>query len=240
MDYDGTLAEFTPTPDDRSQRPGVVSLLTRLAQLPGSRVMIISGRSLSSLEAMLPIPGIFLAGTYGVEILTPTRERIERIPLPRVRPVVEQVKREWARILDSRPGFFLEDKSWTIAIHARLAEPQEALRMLADAKACIPGELLKENGLALFSGWQFLELAPQEASKAHSIDYMIEHFPLPGALLVYIGDDSRDEPAFQVINAHGGMSILVSPINKTTQAQYRLDQPATVRSWLASFLEAFA
>jgi trehalose 6-phosphate phosphatase len=240
MDYDGTLAEFTPTPDDRSQRPEVVSLLTRLAQLPRSRVMIISGRSLASLEAMLPVPGAFLAGTYGVEILTPAQELIRRIPLETLRPVVEQVKHEWAEILDSRPGFYLEDKGWTIAIHARLAEPQEALRVLADARAHAPTGVLEENGLVLFSGWQFLELAPQDASKARSVDYLLEHFPLPEALLVYIGDDNRDEPAFRVVNAHGGMSVLVSPVDKTTQAQYRLEQPAAVRTWLAGIAETFA
>lgn len=240
MDYDGTLAEFTPTPDDRSQRPEVISLLKRLAEVPQSRVMIISGRSLASLEAMLPVPGVFLAGTYGVEILTPAQERILRIPVGRVRPIIEQVKHQWTAILDSRPGFYLEDKGWTIAIHARLAEPEEARRALADAKASVPPELLEANGLTLFSGWQFLELAPQEASKAESIDDVMRRFPLSGALLVYIGDDNRDEPAFQVVNARGGMSILVSPIEKNSKAQYRLPGPGAVRAWLTSILEASA
>ena len=47
LDYDGTLADFAPTPEHVDPDPQLVDLLSRLAQHPGLRVAVVSGRRLS-------------------------------------------------------------------------------------------------------------------------------------------------------------------------------------------------
>lgn len=70
LDYDGTLADLAPTPEHVNPDPDVVDLLTRLAQHPAIRVTVISGRRLSHVETLVPVPGVLLAGTYGIELRT--------------------------------------------------------------------------------------------------------------------------------------------------------------------------
>ena len=68
LDYDGTLAPFAPTPDDVLPDESVIGLISQLADSPNVRVSIVSGRRLGHIRKLLPINGILLAGTYGVEL----------------------------------------------------------------------------------------------------------------------------------------------------------------------------
>ena len=51
LDYDGTLADFAPTPEYVITDPDVISLVTRLTRCPRLRVAVISGRTLSQTAA---------------------------------------------------------------------------------------------------------------------------------------------------------------------------------------------
>jgi trehalose-phosphatase len=86
LDYDGTLAEFTRTPDVISPDPRVIELVRRLASSSRIRLAIVSGRRLGDIHALLPVTGIYLAGTYGIEIQTPEGEKIQRVDYALTRP----------------------------------------------------------------------------------------------------------------------------------------------------------
>ena len=45
----------------------MIELVTRLVNLPTMRVVVISGRRFNQIQALLPVPRVLLAGTYGVE-----------------------------------------------------------------------------------------------------------------------------------------------------------------------------
>ncbi|MES0362195.1 MAG: trehalose-phosphatase, partial [Anaerolineales bacterium] len=47
LDYDGTLAEFAPTPDEIHPDPELIALLERLKNHQHLQVAVISGRRLS-------------------------------------------------------------------------------------------------------------------------------------------------------------------------------------------------
>jgi trehalose-6-phosphatase len=49
-----------------------------------------------------------------------------------------------------------------------------------------------------------------------------------------VGDDDKDEEAFEVIRACGGIAILVSSEPRDTKADCRLESPQGVRRWLAA------
>jgi len=92
LDYDGTLVPIGRTPDESRPDAALLELLTSLAESPAVRVVILSGRPLSFLRAILPIPGLTLAGTYGIEIQMPGQGIIIRAEPDRLRPAIEQVK----------------------------------------------------------------------------------------------------------------------------------------------------
>jgi trehalose 6-phosphate phosphatase len=231
LDYDGTLADFSPTPEHVDPDPQVVDLLTKLSQHPCFRITIVSGRRLSHIRALLPVSGLMLAGTYGVELHTPQGQLIKRVAYEKIRPTLDALKPGWEHLIAGRNGFYLEDKGWALALHARFAEDTEAERLLDAARreATVPAA----TGLfRLLGGHKFLEIGPTLAHKGRTVEYVLDHYPWPDALPVYLGDDDKDEEAFGVIKARGGIAILVSREPRNTQADCRLGSPATVRQWL--------
>jgi trehalose 6-phosphate phosphatase len=234
LDYDGTLADFAPTPEHVNPDPGLVDLLARLADHPRFRVSVVSGRRLGHVEKLVPVAGVLLAGTYGVELRLPDGKRIDRVSYDSVRPSLEAVKPQWAALIDGREGFFLEDKGWALALHARFAEEGEAQDVLTAARTIageVPSDLFRVLG-----GPRFLEIGPRLAHKGRTVDYLLARYPWPGALPVYLGDDDKDEEAFGVVKAHAGIAILVSREPRETRADGRLESPQTARRWLEHFL----
>jgi RNA polymerase sigma-70 factor (ECF subfamily) len=64
------------------------------------------------------------------------------------------------------------------------------------------------------------------------VGYLLDRYAWPGALPLYLGDDDKDEEAFGVIKARGGIAILVAARRRKTDADCRLESPQTVRRWL--------
>jgi trehalose 6-phosphate phosphatase len=235
LDYDGTLADFADNPDEVSPNPEVVSLLTSLAANSRLRIAVISGRRLSHVEQLVPVPGIILAGTYGVELRTRRGQRIDRLDFDSVRPTLDALQPRWAALIQGHEGFYLEDKGWSLALHARFATDREADDILARARDLAQQAASKARpGLyRLLGGHKFLEIGPMLAHKGQTVDYILDQCPWPGAIPVYLGDDDKDEEAFGVIQARGGLAILVTAAPRPTCARYRLPSPQSVRRWLA-------
>lgn len=231
LDYDGTLAVFAPTPDDVLPDEDAIRLISQLADSPDVRVSIISGRRLGHIRKLLPVPDILLAGTYGVEMQLPDGKEIHQIEYDSIRPTLDSLKPRWRALIEGKDGFYLEDKGWALAIHARKAEEGEGMKVLESAEKLLTHEILGEQ-LQKIHGYRFLEVGPNHADKGHALRYLFDKFHWEGAIPIYLGDDDRDEEAFQVINQHGGYSILVSKGPRETEAKYSLDSPVEVRQWL--------
>lgn len=238
LDYDGTLADFAPTPDHIEPDPALIHLIEELARKPGIRVSILSGRRLSHLRQLLPVAGIILAGTYGIELLEESGQMNQRLKYEEIRPALEAIKPRWGQLIQRREGFFLEDKGWTLALHARFATATEAEQVIAQAL-----EVLKDRSLPdhfrILGGHKFLEIAPSLASKRESVEYLLDHYALPDARLLYIGDDDKDEEAFPLIHTHGGIAVKVFQPSQSahpTAADFSLDSPEDTRNWLKALL----
>jgi trehalose 6-phosphate phosphatase len=234
LDYDGTLADFAPTPEHLDPDPALADLITRLAQHPRFRVAVVSGRRLSHVQKLVPVPGILLAGTYGIELQTPEGERIDRLNYDRLRPTLDALKPRWSALLAGRRGFFLEDKGWALALHARFADDKEADQVLADARS-LADAAVKRATLGLFrllGGHKFLEIGPRLAHKGLTVAHLLDEYPWPGAVPLYLGDDDKDEEAFGVIQARGGIAVVVAAEARKTEADLRLESPDAARHWL--------
>jgi trehalose 6-phosphate phosphatase len=239
LDYDGTLADFAPTPDHILPDPALIALLERLSQRPGLRVSVVSGRRLAHIQKLLPIPGLLLAGSYGLELCTPQGECQYPLDYDDVRPTLEAIKPHWQALLEGRQGFYLEDKGWSLALHARFAADEEADQVLESALPIIEAHASRE-GFRILGGHKFLEIGPPLAHKGQTVESLLQRFALPGANLLFIGDDDKDEEAFETIHAHGGLAIVVSAQPRPSRADYRLPNPQAVRRWLQELDEAFS
>jgi len=236
LDYDGTLVPIARTPTEAQPDGALLALLADLARAPAFDTIVLSGRPLASLQGMLPVPGLTLAGTYGVEIQRDGKIMARDVDAARIRPIVEQVKSEWGRLTDGRDGFLLEDKGLAIALHARWAEPAEAGLVLETARAAAMLVLPADN-FRILGGDRFLEAAPAAAHKGQTVAWLLDQIHDPGALPVYFGDDDKDEEAFAVIRRRGGIPVGVGARFPLESALERLPSPEAVRGWLRGFLE---
>ncbi|HSL31503.1 MAG TPA: trehalose-phosphatase [Anaerolineales bacterium] len=240
LDYDGTLADFAATPDEIVPDTRLITLLERLARKPGLRVTILSGRRLAHIRELLPVPGIMLAGTYGVELLSEQGDLIHRVALTEIRPFLESIKPAWSDLIAGQNGFYLEDKEWALALHARFAEDAEASEVLGKALE-VATLKLPSGTFRILGGHKFLEVAPRIASKRETVAYLLQQYPLPQARLMYIGDDDKDEEAFPLIHDHGGVAVKViqpSQSNQATTANYFFHSPQDTLAWLEELLDA--
>jgi trehalose-phosphatase len=235
LDYDGTLADFADTPDEILPNSEVISLIEDLHATPWIRVAVVSGRRLGHIEQLVPVSGILLAGAYGIEMQLPSGERVERVAYERIRPTLDAIKPRWADLIAPHEGFYLEDKNWAIALHARFAEDAVAERVLDAARKQAEDEIANDR-FRILGGHKFLEIGPRLANKGKTIDYLVEEYAWPDALLLYVGDDDKDEEAFEIIQKHGGLAVVVSEQPRPTLADGRLSSPSAVRAWLASLV----
>ena len=83
----GTLADFAPTPDDVIPDRELIELLEELSCHPKIDLAIVSGRRLAHIEKLVPISSFWLAGSYGLELRTPTGERLHRADHQKLLPL---------------------------------------------------------------------------------------------------------------------------------------------------------
>ena len=242
LDYDGTLADFAATPEEILPDEALIALIKRLVAQKRIAVTIISGRRLAHIQALIPIPNLIIAGTYGLEIQNADGEIITPLDFKQVRPFMEQLKREWQPLLAGKMGFFLEDKGWTLAIHGKDAAEEDAGIVFSAAQERA-NTLLAGEEAALFrlqGGHRFLECSPKTADKKRTVEHILQTYPGPeNALLVYLGDDDKDEIAFAAIQENEGLVIAVGDRLRDSSADGWLASPQMVRDWLQKTVSMF-
>jgi trehalose 6-phosphate phosphatase len=239
LDYDGTLADFADSPEDIHPDPELIDLLDRITRHPKIRITIISGRRLNDIERLVPVNHIILAGTYGIELRMADSTRFNRLSLASIRPVIEQVKIAWEELIGNQEGFHLEDKNWTVALHARFARDDLAALVLQDAQTAAQKIIPKEE-FVLLGGHKFLEAAPITANKRDSLRYLLEQSPdAKEYLLIYVGDDDKDERAFEVIHEYSGITCIVQHDTHDITADIEFRSPREVRLWLSNLVKSF-
>jgi trehalose 6-phosphate phosphatase len=231
LDYDGTLADLAPTPAHIMPNSDVIDLVSDLAHCPSIRVAVVSGRRLQDLEELVPVSGIVLAGTYGVDMLTPEGQILHRVDFDAVRPALMALRLRWQRLIGGRPHFFLEDKGWAVALHARFAPAEEAARVLAKAER-MASRTASSGPFRVLGGHKFLEIAPLCADKGLTVECLLDRYPWPDALPLYLGDDDKDEAAFEVVQRLGGLALVVGEERRDTSADAMLRSPHSAREWL--------
>ncbi len=139
LDYDGTLAVFAPTPDVILPDIKVINLLKRFVAVDKVLPAIISGRRLDHIKKLLPVKGLLLAGTYGMEMQLPNGDYRSLLAYEEVRPTLDRLKPIWHSLIKDLPGFYLEDKGWTLAVHGRYAEHPDPESIISLARTAADG-----------------------------------------------------------------------------------------------------
>jgi trehalose 6-phosphate phosphatase len=217
LDFDGTLSPIVARPELAKIRDGARDAIARLVDRVAI-VAVISGRTPAELEGLVGVPGVVLAGLYGLGE--------EAINLPA--GVADQV----AGVASTVPGTRVESKGASIAVHFRGADdPDEARARLAPALEAIA----LESGLALIAGKKVWELVPGgRPLKDGAVERIVSEGGGLEAVL-YAGDDVADLRAFEALDrlAEKGLATLKvavhgpeTPAALTASADVVVDGPA--------------
>jgi trehalose 6-phosphate phosphatase len=211
LDFDGTLAPISPHPEDARPVPGAGRML-RAVRATGARIAVVSGRSVASLlrvSGFGAIPGIVIYGTHGAERWEAGVLRAAPAP-----PGLEELRARLPGLvagLVREPDLWIEDKSLSLVVHARLtAEPEPVLERLREPVEAAAAAV----GLGVRPGREVLEICVPGIDKGTALRELLDGDP---AAVLYAGDDVGDLDAMAEVRAWGersgrpGCTVAVGP-----------------------------
>ena len=202
VDFDGTISEIAPTPDEAIINPCLEDLLRSLAAKL-TLVSVVSGRSAGEVRDKVGLDGATYVGSHGAEYLS--NDRIVSPPgasehVPKLKAAFEQL-----RAVADGPGMIWQDKGLSASAHYRLApNPKQARRKLQAAL-----DSVRELGeLEMFWGKMVLELrAPTGLDKGSAVRKLVHENHLDA--VIYIGDDTTDVDALRAVRELGVSGTLL-------------------------------
>lgn len=233
LDYDGTLAPFTVKRDQAFPYAGVPALLQEIIRNGRTRVVVISGRDVTTLPPLLHVqPPPELWGIHGLQRLredgTPVMPQLETKTLDALGDAVRWLDYQHLRHV-------AEIKTGTVAVHWRGLTMIEADEIRA--RVLLGWRLLATHhqlNLLEFDGG--IEIRAREANKGDAVRSFLDDFG-PDAPVAYLGDDTSDESAFAAIGRRG-LTFLVRSQPRQTHAKIWLNPPNDVVVFLELWLNA--
>lgn len=226
LDVDGTLLEIAARPQAVSVPDDLRNLLGALHRDSGGAVALVSGRAIGDLDALFAPLTLPTAGLHGFEHRA-AAGGCRRRSLPS-KAALESARDAMLHLAHQHAGLLVEDKRFALALHYRGAPHLEdaAVNAMQDVVARIGDELELQRGKMV------VELRPAGATKAKAVAAFLEEAPFADRLPIFIGDDLTDEPAFELVNARQGLSVVVGA-SRPSAARAHLPDVAAVRAWLA-------
>ncbi len=220
LDFDGTLAEIAPRPDEVQVHPELLTVLQRLHDALDGALAIITGRVHTEIERFLyPVS---LAGAY--EHGAARRHvngAIDRMPEPNL----EAARTAAQTMADKDPRLVVEQKASGVSLHYRQAPELQSVCTQAMREA-----VAQDSQLQLLHGKAVLEVKSVHVGKGKAIEAFMAEPPFAGRQPVFAGDDVTDESGFEVVQNVGGTAIKVGL--GATAALHRVPSPEALRQWL--------
>lgn len=235
LDYDGTLAEFNKDPAAATPVPGVSAHLSRLLKTPAYvTVAIVTGRRIVDVVRLLGLErGLLVSGLHGLEFKDADGTK-SITPEATDHSCDLDLVRAWlASNVPPNRGFWIEDKQLTVALHFRLASPDEASRLSDRLDRFVASKTLTLRTARLV---KVIEVMPRTASKARAIELLRGRVP-SYFRFVYFGDDSSDEDVFYRLGPEE-IGVLVGEPRESF-ASYRVEGPSDVEHELRELADHF-
>ncbi|MFI5766065.1 trehalose-phosphatase [Streptomyces sp. NPDC051563] len=243
LDFDGTLADIVPDPDQARAHPGAVAALAALAPEVGS-IAVVTGRPAGvavRYGGFAGVPGLehlVVLGHYGAERWDAVSGNVHA---PAEHPGVAAVRAELPGFLDAIGawrGTWIEEKGQALAVHTRrAADPEAAFEALREPLA----GLAARHGLMVEPGRAVLELRPPGMDKGVALtEYLAE---VGAEAVLYAGDDLGDLAAYSAVEKlrAGGMpGLLLCSGSEVPDLAARADLILPGPSQVVSFLSTLA
>jgi trehalose 6-phosphate phosphatase len=229
LDFDGTLAPEVDDPEQARALPEAKSAVMSLLELPNTRVALISGRSMASLEVVTGLPdSALLVGSHGVEIRLDHPGDTVSLDTTELRQV-DVLNEVLGEVADSFDHVWLESKPAGFALHTRLATDHNSrvahLVALSEATAEI-------DNLKVRHCKDVLEFSVRGTTKGDAVEHLRGY--TKASAVFYAGDDVTDEDAFAALGPDD-FGLKSGP--GETIAAHRVQGPKQVAQVLALLAE---
>lgn len=228
LDLDGTLIDIAPRPDDVYASKELIAGLGVLYERLGGALAVVSGRSISAIDALLAPLKLPASGVHGAEV---RRDANGSIALHPAR-IISSAVRWLLAPLSSIPGVLIEDKGVAIAVHYRQAPDAAELIRETVLKAMQADE---DNDLTLIPGKCVFEIKQAGYSKGTALIEFMAVSPWNGRRPVFVGDDVTDEQAFAVLPRWNGLGLAVG--QERAGALKAFNSAAEVRRWISGLVQ---
>ena len=223
LDLDGTLVDLIDRPDNVTTDIELRELLIAVQARLDGRLAVVSGRSLAQLDTIL---GTAVAAHLALVASHGTEFRLDgRVDAPPRPTALDSVARELRAFADRHDGVLLEEKSYGVGLHFRMAPEQ------GDAALALAATLGRRHGLFVQLGSAMVELRLAGHDKGDAVRQLMRQSPFADGRPVFLGDDITDEAGFAQASAMGGYGVLVGA-PRPSAARFHLAAPAAVRIWL--------
>ncbi len=225
LDFDGTLADIAPQPDQVEVPVGLVLTLSQVAARLNGALAIVSGRTLLDLDAFLTPLRLPAAAEHGA-----AQRLADGQVLRLASPDFHEISRVALALAAQHDGLRIEIKQAALALHYRQAPALGQLCLQAMAEA-----VKRTPGVDLLQGKCVIEIKAAGVSKGTAIAAFMAQAPFAGRVPVFAGDDTTDEAGFASVQALGGQGIKIGEGHSL--ATYRCASPALLLQWLQTAFE---
>ncbi len=237
LDYDGTLTPIVEDPQKAFLSPKYRKVIASLLRNERNVVCVISGRAIEQLEEFIRLKGLILAGNHGMEIAGPDISYINDGAL-RAKTLLGGIAPILREKLSDFEGVLVEDKGLTVSVHYRMLAVGYHPR-LKESFCREMERFLTSNTLVVTRGKKVLEIRPNVVWNKGSavrwiLGYLSDHLLGDKPYAIYVGDDETDEDAFRALKG-GGLTVLVSPRKKESEAAYFIRNVDEVYQFLRLF-----
>lgn len=233
LDFDGTLAPFHPDPAAVVPYEGVTDLLDELLSRRGTRLVLVTGRSIESILPLLHLgkrPEIW--GSHGLERLH-ADDSYELVRTSESAALALEQAQAWVE----QEGLLhkCEQKPGCLALNFRGLEPNVIQEVRPRAVVHWSG-IAKNSGLTLHEYDGGIELRTPARDKGDAVR-TVRSETGEGSLIAYLGDDLTDEDGFRALGQRD-LGVLVRPAFRPTAADIWLRPPDELLSFLESWSRA--
>lgn len=220
LDFDGTLAPAVDDPEQARATPEAREAVRRLIQIPNTRVALVSGRALRSLEEVAGVSDeVLLVGSHGIELRLDSPDiEVTLAPHERVRRGV--LSGVLDQVADAVDEVWIEEKPAGFALHTRLATEKNSRIAHLVARQEVAAEV--EN-VKIRSGKDVLEFSVRSTTKGEAVEHLRQY--TKATAVFFAGDDVTDEDVFVTLGA-GDFGLKSGP--GETAALHRVGGPAEV------------
>lgn len=224
LDYDGTLVAFQRKPEHAKPDDELMELLQDLSGLPGTEVVIVSGRGRGILEHWFDELDIALVGEHGAWVRErgggwETIEPLSNDWKEEIRPILELY-------VDRTPGSFIEEKEFSLVWHCRRVDPELASVRARELKETLT-HLTASLDIGVLEGSKVIEIKSAGIHKGRAALRWLARKKWDFVLAM--GDDRTDEDIFGALH-HDAYSLNVGL--RPSKARFNLSSRKEVRALL--------